>query len=217
LDQQLQGYACADLAAAVTPDGAARISGFVQKPEEIDRVQREVRALPGVTASSFALHLRPWPLCEVAALLKPYQARNRDKQMGLAITTQTAREGRLREGDPVTFQVTNANREGFLWVDYYTADGGVVHLNAGPAQPLLRAGATIELGRDTPSSWLTAPPFGAVLVTALSSPTPFLEAAERPPFELASSYLQRLRTLLGEDAFSAQAIAEMAFLETVSR
>jgi len=217
LDQQLQGYACADLAAAVTPDGVARVSGFVQTPEEIDQVRREVRALPGVTASSFALQLRPWPLCEVSALLKPYQARNRDKQMGLAISVPAAHAGRLREGDAVSFQVTNANREGFLWIDYYTADGGVVHLNAGPAQPLLRAGASIELGRDIPSSWLTAPPFGTVLVTALFSPTPFLEAAERPPFELASSYLQRLRTVLAEDPFSAQAIAEMVFLQTVSR
>ena len=217
VDRQLQTVACADLSATVAPDGATQVHGFVSQPDEIARVQREVRAVPGVSAARFDLQLRIWPHCEVLALLKPYQARNREMATGLAIATPTAPNGRIREGDRVLIEVTNARREGYLWVDYYTADGAVMHLNAGAVQPLLRAGETIELGRDIPSSWLAAPPFGTVLVTALSSPVPFDAAAGRPPFELASAYLQRLRESLGAGEFGARVVAEVVFLETVPR
>lgn len=215
VDAQLQSHACADLSASVTPDGAARVRGYVPLPEEKEKVQRDVLAVPGVTAAVFDLQVRIWPHCEVLALLKPYQARNREDALGLAIATPTAHDGRLREGDQVLIQVTNPRREGYLRVDYYTADGAVMHLNT-PLQRL-RAGETLEIGRDIPSSWLAAPPFGTVLVTALSSPTPFGESAERPPFELASAYLQRLREALATSPSGGQVVAEVVFLETVPR
>jgi type IV/VI secretion system ImpK/VasF family protein len=217
VEQQFQTYACADLAIAQAKDGGMRVTGFVSQPEEVARLERDVRAVPGVGTVRFDLQLRVWPHCEVVAILKPYQARNLDQKLGLKVAASTARNGQLREGDMVLFQVRNADYDGYLWVDYYTADGAVMHLNAGQGQPRVRAGETIELGRDIPSSWLVAPPFGTVLLTALSSPTPFRDAADRPPFELASAYLQRLRTSLAAGEFGAKVIADFAFLETVSR
>jgi len=217
VELQLQGYACADLAAAVAPDGSARISGFVADEAAQARVESDLRVLPGLGPTSFDLHLRAWPLCEVVALLKPYQVRNRDQGLGLAIASPTAARGRLREGDKVLISVTNANNEGYLWVDYYTADGSVLHLNAGAKQPRLRAGEVIELGRTIPASWLVAPPFGTVMVSVLASPRPFAETADRPAFELASAYLQRLREMLVSDGFAAQVAADYIFLETEPR
>jgi type IV/VI secretion system ImpK/VasF family protein len=217
VEQQLQDYACADLAATVGDDGATQVSGFVSVAEDMARVEREVRAMPGVSAASFQLRLRVWPHCEVVAILKPYQARNRDKRHGLKVAAASAQNGRLREGDLVLVQATNADYDGYLWVDYFTADGAVMHLNAGRGQARLRAGESVELGRDIPSSWLVSPPFGAVLVTALSSPTPFNGAADRPPFELASAYLQRLRESLAANEAGGRPIADFVFLETVSR
>jgi type IV/VI secretion system ImpK/VasF family protein len=217
IETQLQSYACADLSATVGGDGKTRVSGFVSLPEDLARVQRDVEAMPGVGSASFELGLRIWPHCEVVAILKPYQARNRDKRHGLQVVATTAQNGRLREGDRVLLQVTNADYDGYLWVDYYTVDGAVMHLNATHGQPHVRAGEIIELGRDIPSSWLVSPPFGTVLVTALSSPMPFGEAAGRPPFELASGYLQRLRESLAVNGVGSRLIADFVFLETVSR
>jgi hypothetical protein len=194
-----------------------RVTGFVSQTDEVARLERDVRAVPGVGTVRFDLQLRVWPHCEVVAILKPYQARNLEQKPGLKLAAPTARKGQLREGDMVLFQVRNAGFEGYLWVDYYTADGAVMHLNAGRGQPRVRAGETIELGRDIPSSWLVAPPFGTVLLTALSSPTPFNDSADRPPFELASAYLQRLRASLAAGEFGARVIADFIFLETVSR
>ena len=217
IEQQLQSYACADLAAAVDGDGAARVSGFVSLPQDMARVESEVRGMPGVSAASFQLQLRVWPHCEVVAILKPYQARNLDKRHGLKIAALSAQHGRLREGDLVLVQATNADYDGYLWVDYFTADGAVMHLNPSRGQARLRAGESVEMGRDIPSSWLVSPPFGRVLVTALSSPTPFNDDAGRPPFELASAYLQRLRASLAANEAGGRPIADFVFLETISR
>lgn len=217
IDLHLQGYACADLTATVTAGGDAAVQGFVALPEEIERVRSGIAALPGVKSAQVQLALRVWPHCEVVAMLKPYQARNRDKAFGLAIDVKGARNGRLREGDPVLLQVTQPHFDGHLWVDYYTADGSVLHFNAGRSTRRLAAGERVELGQNIPSSWLVSPPFGTVVVTALASPVPFSENADRPPFELASDYLLRLRASLAANKDPERLVADFTFLQTTER
>jgi hypothetical protein len=158
-----------------------------------------------------------WPHCEVVDILKPYQARNRDKALGLQLTAPSARNDRLREGEPVSIQLGAASYDGHVQVDYFTADGAVQHLNRGPAQGRLAAGQRAAFGKDIPSSWLVGPPFGPVLVSALSSPAPFPELGELPPFELASTYLLKLREALAANKGGERAIAELLFLETAER
>jgi type IV/VI secretion system ImpK/VasF family protein len=217
VEQQLQSYACADLAVAVDAEGALKVSGFVSLPADVANVQHDVGRLPGVKAPRFELGVRVWPHCEVFAILKPYQARNADKAYGLGLALPSARQGRLREGDAVRVEVTAPRHDSVLWVDYYTADGSVMHLNAGQAPTRLRAGEKLELGRDIPSSWLVSPPFGSVLVTVISSPMPFHETADRPPFELASAYLLQLREALAANKGGERLIADFVFLETQAR
>ncbi len=217
IEQHLQSYACADLAASVGTDGHTQVNGFVSLPDDLPRVEREVTAMPGVKAPRFDVGLRVWPHCEVFAILKPYQARNGEKAYGLDIEALSARDGQLREGDAVRVQVVAPHHDSYLWVDYYTADGSVMHLNAGQVPTRLPAGDKLELGRDIPSSWLVSPPFGSVLITVLSSPMPFNETADRPPFELASAYLLRLREALAANKGGDRLIADFVFLQTVSR
>jgi len=217
IEQHLQTYACADLTAAVDTEGRTRVSGFVSLPGDLPRVEREVSAMPGVKSPRFDVGLRVWPHCEVFAILKPYQARNRERAYGLDIDSPSALEGKLREGDPVRVQVVAPRHDSYIWVDYYTADGSVMHLNAGQAPTKLHAGETLTLGREIPSSWLVSPPFGSVLITVLSAPTPFTETADRPPFELASDYLLRLRETVAASKNSDRLIADFVFLETVPR
>ncbi|MBS0453280.1 MAG: DotU family type IV/VI secretion system protein [Proteobacteria bacterium] len=217
IDQQLQRYACSDLSSQVGDDGRVMVQGFVSRPEDIDAVRHEVGAIPGVRSPQFRLGLRIWPHCEVYAILKPYQARNRDKGYGLRIRAPTALEGRLREGDAVVLRLTQASFDANLWVDYYTADGSVLHFQAGRGQLRVPADAQIELGHDIPASWLVSPPFGTVMVTAIASPAPFSETADRPPFELASAYLLRLREMLAANRGADRLVADILFLETVER
>jgi len=217
VEQQLQAYACADLAATSGKDGNLRVSGFVSLPEDLDRVEREVAAIPGAGTPTFDVELRRWPHCEVFAILKPYQLRNREKTQGLAMDVPSASNDELREGDNVRVQVSAPTHDSYLWIDYYTADGSVMHLNAGQSATRLRGGEKLELGPDIPSSWLVGPPFGRVLITVVSSPMPLSALADRPPYELASAYLLRLREALVAGKGSERLIADFVFLETVAR
>ncbi|QFZ82004.1 type IV / vi secretion system, dotu [Variovorax paradoxus] len=217
IDQQLASYACADLEASIDPDGRPRVTGFVSQRDDLLKVADDVAAIPGVRAPHFNIGLRVWPHCEVFAILKPSQARNRQKNHGLSVTAPSAIDGRLREGDPVRVQVVAPRHESYIWVDYYTADGSVMHLNTGAAPTRLRAGESLELGRDIPSSWLVSPPFGNVLITVLSAPMPFSETSDRPPYEMASAYLLRLREALAASRNSERLIADFISLDTVAR
>ncbi|RZL61413.1 MAG: type IV / vi secretion system, dotu [Variovorax sp.] len=219
IEAQLQDYACSDLQLAVGAAGETRIVGFVPTVQDMARVQQEITDMAGAAPPGFDLQLRVWPYCEIVAILKPYQARNRNTTAGLTVSAPSARAGRLREGDAVTIEVTmpQAHGNGHVWVDYYTAEGAVMHLNEGRGQSLLRPGEKLSFGRDIPSSWMVSPPFGPVLVTALSSPFPFAETAGRPPFELASDYLLRLRETLAANKGGERLVAEFIFLETTDR
>lgn len=217
IEQHLQSFACADLTATTDKEGRTHVSGFVSLPADLPRVERDVRAMPGVKAPRFDVGLRVWPHCEVFSILKPYQARNHEKAYGLDVSAPSARDGKLREGDNVRVQIVAPRHDSYIWVDYYTADGSVMHLNTGQAPTQLRAGQTLELGRDIPSSWLVSPPFGNVLITVLSAPMPFSETSDRPPYELASDYLLRLREVLAASKNGDRLIADFVFLETVAR
>ncbi|PLC05628.1 type IV / vi secretion system, dotu [Variovorax sp. RO1] len=217
IDQQLASYACADLEASIDADGRPRVTGFVSQRDDLLKVADDVAAIPGVRAPHFNIGLRVWPHCEVFAILKPSQARNRQKKHGLSVSAPSAIDGRLREGDAVRVQVVAPHHESYIWVDYFTADGSVMHLNTGPAPTRLRAGESLELGRDIPSSWLVSPPFGNVMITVLSAPMPFSETSGRPPYEMASAYLLRLREALAASKNSERLIADLISLETVAR
>ena len=112
-------------------DGATRVTGFVSEPEDIPRWSARSRRCPASTAAGFDLQLRYWPHCEVVSILKPYRARNRDKQAGLALVATTAREGRLREGDRVLLQVTNAKQESYSGSTTTRPTARCMHLHAG--------------------------------------------------------------------------------------
>lgn len=217
LNTALTSYACADLNGTVDDAGNAHVSGFVPVPEDIARVERDVRTMAGVRVVNFDIGLRVWPHCEVVDLLKPYQARNRDPASGLRMTAPSARHGRQREGDGVVIEVVAPNYDSYLRVDYYTADGAVQHLNRGDPSASVPSGTKVQFGKDIPASWLVSPPFGTVLVAALSSPAPFVEIANRPPYELASAYLLRLRDALSTNKGGDRVIAKFLFLETAER
>ncbi|HYP84248.1 DotU family type IV/VI secretion system protein [Variovorax sp.] len=216
VDAQLQHLPCADLNVQAE-GGLVRVGGFVSRPQDMQAVRREVQDVPGVSAARFDLGLRPWPHCEVHAILKPYQARNQAKGYGLRISAPSARDGRLREGDPVVLRVRQAAFDGNFWVDYYTADGSVLHLLAGRPRQALAAGQQLDLGQDIPASWLVSPPFGTVMVTVLASPSPIAGTEDRPPFELASAYLQRLREMLAAQRGDDRLAADIIELDTVER
>lgn len=219
ITRHLQRHSCAALRAEPGADGILRVHGFVPRPEDIELVKQEVTRLAGTTATQVQLQWRPWPYCEVVDILQPHQLRNRQARQGLMLSAVGAPEGILREGDSVSLQVQAPAYEGVMWVDFYTADGAVLHLHAqGQRRVPFSPGQRLAFGDDLPSSWLVSPPFGPVLVTVIALPTLQPPAVAEPaPYELASDYLLRLRATLAAAGTATPPVADVLFLQTRER
>jgi type IV/VI secretion system ImpK/VasF family protein len=215
VDQRLQGYPCSDLSATVADDGVTAVSGTVSKPEEIEQVRSDVSAIKGVKDSSFDLSVRIWPHCEVVAILKPYRERNLDRRQGLEVRPTTGHSDRFIEGERVMVKLQQANFDGYLYVDYYTVDGTVLHLYPNRREPesgrLVVSAEQFLVGEKAP--WEIGPPFGQELITVIASPVP-LYTSERPEIEQASVYVPRLREMLDANQAADRLSADFLFMQT---
>lgn len=217
--RELQRHTCSAMRAQQHADGVLRVQGFVPRKEDVEAVQRKVDALAGSVASDVQLQWRPWPYCEVVDILQRHQLRNDALRQKLTLRVIGAQQGILREGDRVSLQVQAPAGEGVMWVDYYTADGAVLHLRAqGQRHVRFKAGQALVFGEDLPASWLVSPPFGPILVTVIAQRSVSAQlAAEQAPYELASAYLLRLRETLTEAGHAESPVADVLFLQTRER
>jgi len=217
VQQQIQHYPCSDLSAALTPDGTATITGYVSRAEDIAQVHRDIAATEGITARNVDVKVRIWPHCEVVSLLKAYRERNREVRHGLAITPTTGHSDRFEEGERVTVKLRQPDFDGYLYVDYYTVDGTVIHLYPNRREPdsgrRILAGEDFNVGERIAEGWLVGPPFGQELITVMAAPSTLYDS-ERPEFEPASTYLPRLRELLEAQRANDKLVADYLFLQT---
>jgi hypothetical protein len=126
-----------------------------------------------------------------APLLRATQEQNHELDLHMA--------SRLSDGDPLVIDVV-ANVSGFLYIDYFSVDGTVVHLlprpNAGENR--IERGATLTLGRGGGTgTWPVGPPFATEMITAIVVPEP-LFGTGRVELETAFSYREDLKRALNE-------------------
>src|SRR3546814_13022442 len=95
--------------------------------------------------------------------------------MGLQVTPTTGHSDRFIEGERIIVQLVQAGYDGYLYVDYYTVEGQVVHLYPNPREPdsgrVLRGGERFNVGASA-RTWSEGPPFVPHLIQARPSPTP---------------------------------------------
>jgi hypothetical protein len=102
---------------------------------------------------------------------------NPDSSFGLRIWLNKA-DGRFVEGDYLIIKV-QADRDAYLKLDYFQANGTVVHLvpNLFRGQALIQKGETYVFGgEDSPERFIISEPFGDEVIKAVASAQPFLEA-----------------------------------------
>jgi hypothetical protein len=203
------GYQCAALEVSVSPDRAVRVSGHLATTQEIDRLRRDIRAVNGIGPVSFDIGLMSWPYCEVAAMLAPWM---REPDRNAPTLALTAKE--LHVGDRLTVDVRAPGFDGYLYIDYFNADGEVLHLfpsgrdrlNLRPwrnhfvlgCPPLL---TTYTLGGQS----------AKVLVSLVATSKP-LFSDPRPEVEQARDYLANLSEALGR-APSGKTAGAMLFFD----
>jgi hypothetical protein len=127
---------------------------------------------------------------EAQATLVPPQPK-----FGLKVWTNKP-GGRYSEGEKLIVYV-QAERDAYLKLDYFQADGTVVHLvpNMFRGQAFIQAGKTYSFGDDaSPEQFVIQEPFGSEVIKAVTGVQPFHpNADEDKPIGDSRAYLQRLR------------------------
>lgn len=162
------------------------------------------------------LRLASPALCDPLTLIEAPRTANDVAPAGLAIRL-AAPDAIYRGGQELLFDVIAPDFPAHLQVDYYTADGNVVHLlpnpleTSGAAEPRAsrRLGDRAAGGRF----WTIGPPYGNELIVVVASASP-LFPTPRPEAESAAAYLPELKRAL--DAAGPQTLAAARFITTTA-
>lgn len=208
---------CAALDASLK-DGAVTVRGYASQRFEMKRLESELLALPGAKRVTADVTPVSEEKCAVMDLYEPYWRINRDAGAGTTVRTQNA-TGKLIEGDPLVVKITTPPYDSYVTLDYFSLDGGVVHMVPGPRIEANQAppgyAATIgDLGE-----WTIAEPFGAELVVVLNTPKPLFDQP-RAEVEKGADYLaalrDRLRTL-GKESGKDKITADFVMINTAPK
>jgi hypothetical protein len=114
-----------------------------------------------------------------------------------------ARAFRYVNGQQLVLDLTGADYDAYVYVDYFDAQGQVIHLrpNAStpmqptPAKSALRVGATAP---SDPGLFITiGPPYGQEIAVAFAASDPLYQE-DRPLIEPAEAYLEFLKSRVAE-------------------
>lgn len=108
------------------------------------------------------------------------------------------RQFQYRQGQQLVMDLTGADYDSYVYVDYFDADGQVIHLSPNDSTPLTLtpAKSALRIGADTPGDpglFITiGPPFGQEIAVAFAASRPLYQG-NRLLVEPADTYLDFLR------------------------
>jgi hypothetical protein len=208
---------CAALNATLS-DGNLSVQGYVSPQFDVKRLERELLSLPGARQVDTSLTRVSEDKCAVLDLYEPYWRVNKASKQGTSIRTRSD-SGELTEGDPLVVQITTPPYESFVNVDYYSLDGGVVHLVPGPRVQANQAPANYAATIGDLGEWIIAEPFGTELVVLLTTPRPLFDEL-REEAEPGADYLLALRERLermGRESGADKITADFVMINTKSK
>ncbi|KJK20582.1 protein kinase [Burkholderiaceae bacterium 16] len=183
------------LFSASAQEHVLQVRGYVADRFGIKRLKEELEAVPGVQT----LNLDVQPLgddkCDVIKLIGPYWS---GRRAGDALTTIRTRASgaQLTEGTPLIVDITTPSYDTYVYVDYYMADGKVVHMVPSQRAKANQAPAGYHATIGSLGDWMIAKPFGTELIVLLTTPAPLFDAL-RPEVESRQDYLRALERQLG--------------------
>lgn len=204
----LTGVDCARLSATYIPEtGMLELRGHIPDPALQGPILAAMRAQvgDGIALSANLLHL-PAPQCGaltgIAAAGLP-QSTDQFTNERLVGETSHARAYSYTEGERLQFDLTAPDYDAFIYVDYFNADGDVIHLVPNDFIELEKSAAKsiLGVGQDRPGQpglrITIGPPFGQEIAVAFAASRP-LYTGERPLVEPAGPYLDFLKERIAE-------------------
>ena len=209
LARAANGYGCADLSYSISPDRAVIVSGYVGSDQDLAQLYDTLTGLRGIARLDFDVRRRSWPYCEALSLLKPLLTRgNHGATISLALPGNQA-----YVGNPLKLDIRAPDFDAYVYVDYFKADGKVLHLfpNDKDNFNLRPARNPFVLGQvPMRNCWTLSGEPGEQLVTLVASRKPLFGAVPRP-VEDAKEYLPRLSQALAKAAPDQEAAATAFF------
>ena len=206
------GYQCAELNYAVGPNRSVNISGRVSTRNDLERLRREIGGMRGIAGTpNLDVHLMAWPYCEVVGLLSPLMAKPSRDAPGVGLASK-ADEARL--GECLLLDVVAPSFDSFIYVDYFDAEGDVLHLLPNQWEPLnlkpVRNHFTLGQSSRMPGCWRFGGATGEQFISLIAAKKPLFPEG-RPDTENARDYLASLSNAINELPQGAGAAAVLFF------
>lgn len=210
----LGGFPCA-LLSVDEVNGRILVSGTVAGEAALPAVREALEHAAAGWAHGLDVAVAAPGLCAPLTLLAPAFAAN--AALAAPLRVGVSGGSLLHGGEPLILDLTAPAAPVQLRVDYFMADGNVVHLLPNPSEPgeALDAGAIRRLGERGAGgrSWSVGPPFGRELVLTIATPSP-LFASPRPEVEPAAVYLADLKRSLAAAGGESAVLATALFITT---
>ncbi|EAQ03137.1 hypothetical protein OB2597_13373 [Pseudooceanicola batsensis HTCC2597] len=199
----LTGVDCARVSATFVPEtGALVLRGHIPDPELRGPLLAAMRDQvgEGLKVTANLLHL-PKPQCgalEGIAQAGLPQSTDQFTNTRLIGANAQARDYRFTDGQRLQFDLTAPDYDAYVYVDYFAADGSVIHLVPNETIPLDHhdAQSVVGIGTDRPGRpglrLTIGPPFGQEIAVAFAASERLYEGL-RPITEPAEPYLAFLR------------------------
>ena len=212
----LSNVSCARLRTLVRGD-ALTIEGYAGNQRSLDQALETIKQkAAGIPISREKITLLDPIYCRPLEALQPFVQTTRNRDIELAVSGSNP-EAPLHEGDDLVLSINTLAHSTYLYVDYFSLDGNVVHMLPNPTFKAnrLTPSAPMTLGEGGTGRWTIGEPFGTELISVLTSPKPLFTKL-RPEVEPAEAYLADLREALARIGKSSTPpiLAELAFIKT---
>lgn len=199
LSSTLTGVDCARISAEFDIEtGTLQLSGHVPSPNMRGPVLAAMQAQvgDGIRVAGDLLHL-PRPQCgALAGIAAAGLPQSTDQFTDARLVGQAAhaREYRYSAGQRLGFELTAPDYPAYVYVDFFDADGQVIHLvpnNFAPLE-LHPAQSLFDVGRSGDLNITIGPPFGQEIAVAFAASRPLYDGL-RPIREPADAYLDFMK------------------------
>jgi len=126
INQGLSVFECSSLNARVDSSKSVTITGFVSIEDDMMSVMDVMDSIPKLSNVSYEITTMKWPLCEIASILSEYKNPNINHQSGLSIISESKS---FSANENLVVEIKAPNTDSYIYVDFYRADGKVVHMS----------------------------------------------------------------------------------------
>jgi serine/threonine protein kinase len=191
----LDKLSCAAVNASVNK-GTVNLRGYVSAKLDVGGLEKDLLSLPGARQVTSSLKPVDDGKCAIVDLFAPYMAIRQEAGSNASIKVR-GNNNELTEGDPLVVDISTPARQSFVNVDYFSLDGGVVHMLPGPRASDNLAPPNYKATLGDLGEWTIAKPFGTEMVTVIMTPKPLFDSA-RDEYEKNEDYLAAVKKRLDQ-------------------